>query len=389
MNVFTPAAYTAVRKPLADASTLPPHVYSSPEWYDREVELIFKKNWLMAAREEDVPNPGDYVRVDFFNEPLIIIRGRDGVVRTLSASCRHRGAELVSGSGNCAALVCPYHGWTYSLAGQLLAAPLMNGVQHFKESECRLPSVRTELWGGFICINFDRDAPTLIESLGGLVERLKSYRMDEMRVVRKWTNKVKCNWKIWAENSREAYHLGTVHRPSLQRFRPNGYTLRPFSAEIVPKKYAINSGPLDLSFGIAEKPTIPFHESISEHDRNHAHYVLAYPHIIVNMQPDKMIYHQIFPEGPEQITIIYGVCFPRSTIERGDFATAVEGYYPAAEMGLREDIGICEAQQRGLRGQLAAPGRLSPQEEPTVHALAEYVLDCVLDDEPVKLRGNA
>lgn len=381
MNVLTPPEYARVLSPLDEAFTLPPHVYTSPEWYEKEVETIFKKSWLVAVREEEIPNPGDYCRIDFFNEPLIVIRGRDHVVRTLSASCRHRGAELVSGSGNCPALVCPYHGWTYSLSGQLLAAPLMNGVKDFDTANCRLPSLRTESWGGFVCVNFDQNAPSLIESLGGLVGRFEAYRLHEMQIVKKWTYKVRCNWKIWVENSREAYHLGTVHRPSLERFRPNGYTIRPFEAEIEPRRYAINSGPLDLSFGVAEKPLFPFHEGVTEYDRAHAHYVIAYPHIILNLQPDKMVYHQLFPEGPETMTMSYVACFPRSTIESPDFANAVEGYLPAAEMAIAEDRGICEAQQRGLRGTLAAPGRLSPQEEPTVHAFAEYVLDRVLRAE--------
>src|SRR5438093_8520096 len=110
MNIFAPLGYTATRKSLAEASTLPPHVYTSPEWYDREVDRIFKKDWLVAVREDEIPNPGDYVRVDFFNEPLIVVRGRDGVIRTLSASCRHRGTEVVSGSGNRAAVVWPCDG---------------------------------------------------------------------------------------------------------------------------------------------------------------------------------------------------------------------------------------------------------------------------------------
>src|SRR5690606_33756626 len=123
-------------KPIAEASTLPPRAYTSQEWYEREVASIFKKGWLVALREEEVPNAGDFVRVDFFDEPLVVVRGSDGIIRTLSASCRHRGAELVSGRGNCRALVCPYHAWTYSLSGELLAAPLMNGVKNFDKSQC-------------------------------------------------------------------------------------------------------------------------------------------------------------------------------------------------------------------------------------------------------------
>lgn len=362
---------------------MPPYVYSSPEWYQKEVELIFRKNWLMAVREEEIPNPGDYVRLDFFKEPLIVIRGQDRVVRTLSASCRHRGAELISGSGNCRALVCPYHGWAYSLSGRLIAAPSMNGVGGFHLSDWRLPEVRTEIWGGFVFINFDNDALSLMESLGEFARRFEQYHLDDIKLVRKWTYKVNCNWKIWTENSRETYHLGTVHRPSFERFRPDGYKLQPFKAYIEPKKFAINSGPADLasSFTPTDEPTFPVLESISEFDRLRVHYAVVYPHNLLNMYPDKVTFLQLFHDNPEEVTLIYGSCFPRSTIERPGFHAALQDkYYPAIEMALAEDRAICEAQQRGLRGRLAGQGRFSIQEEATVHALAEYVLSRVLGD---------
>ena len=83
MNSFTNNTFAQVQKPVAEASTLPPHVYTSREWYDREVNEIFKKSWLILTREELVPNPGDYVRVDIVGETLIVTRTRQGEIKTL------------------------------------------------------------------------------------------------------------------------------------------------------------------------------------------------------------------------------------------------------------------------------------------------------------------
>ena len=382
MDIFSPADYAAARKPLEEASTLPPHVYTSPDWYGREVEAIFQHSWLIAARAEEIPKRGDYKRVHFFDRPLIVVRGSDGVVRTLSGSCRHRGAELVKGDGNCRAFVCPYHSWAYSLTGQLVAAPQMEGVRGFSVSDERLPSIRTEVWGGFVCINFDPEAPSLVESLGKFADRFESYRLDEMRVVRKWDFRVNCNWKIWAENSRENFHLMTVHRASFARFRPEGFRFEPFKARIEPGKFSINSGPIDhaLSFSTDEAPVFPKLEGLSDEDRGQAHYAFCYPHFILNLYPDKLVYHQLFPEGPDWTRLVYVACFPEATVERAGFKAAVEqNYYPAAEMALDEDRAICETEQRGLRNPLAAPGRLSAIEEATVHAFDNYVLDRVLE----------
>ena len=126
-SIFSSARYSGTRAPIEDATPLPPDVYFSQEWYDREIETIFRKRWLVATREEEIPNPGDYVRLDIVGEPLLIVRDDEGQVRALSASCRHRGSELMTGHGNCRKIVCPYHAWTYSLEGKLLAAPSTKG----------------------------------------------------------------------------------------------------------------------------------------------------------------------------------------------------------------------------------------------------------------------
>ena len=90
--IFSSARYASTRAPIEDAAPLPPDVYFSQEWYEREIETIFRKRWLVATREEEIPNPGDYVRLDIVGEPLLIVRDDEGQVRALSASCRHRGS---------------------------------------------------------------------------------------------------------------------------------------------------------------------------------------------------------------------------------------------------------------------------------------------------------
>lgn len=166
-SIFSAEKYSATRSPIENASPLPPEVYYSQAWYDREIETIFHKTWQLATRLEEIPNKGDYVRVDIVNIPLIILRDRNNEIRAVSATCRHRGAELVSGKGNCSRLVCPYHAWTYSLSGELLGAPAMEGANGFEKANHNLPVIRAETWGGFVFVNFDKSATSLLESLAG------------------------------------------------------------------------------------------------------------------------------------------------------------------------------------------------------------------------------
>ncbi len=377
-DIFDPARYAETRRPIEQASPLPRDVYFSQDWYDREVETIFLKKWLVATREEEIPNPGDYVRLDILEEPLIILRDADGQIRALSASCRHRGSELLVGSGNCKKITCPYHAWTYALDGRLLATPSMQDADNFDKTLHNLPSVRAETWAGFVFINFDPDAMSLLESLGGLVERLASYRMEDMTVTKKWENHFNANWKIWVENSREGYHVRTVHRESLDRFYP-GAKRTEFKAGGEPMVYAINSSDNENGLYVPRNHTLPFVEGLSPEDNESTHFIIQYPHLLLNVPPDRITFHQYFPEGPEWTRITSWCCFPQSTIDRPDFETEVEEkYYPSMDLFLEEDKGVCEIVHRGLRGRMTGLSRYSPAEERTVHEFSNYVLDHVL-----------
>src|SRR5438270_1467821 len=82
-----------------DCLTLPADAYLSPELHQLEVEQIFRKEWLCVGREEQIPTPGDYFTSEILGEPMVIVRGADGVARALSTICRHRFMPVVTGHG--------------------------------------------------------------------------------------------------------------------------------------------------------------------------------------------------------------------------------------------------------------------------------------------------
>src|ERR1700683_2575303 len=134
------------RRPLLEASTLPPSCYTSNEWFQREVKDVFLKEWLCVGRVDQVAKPGDYFTLDLLSEPLVGGRDDDNEIRALSTICRHRAIEVVRGSGNRRSFQCPYHAWTYSLKGNLIGAPEMEQTIGFDRKQCKLPSLRTEVW---------------------------------------------------------------------------------------------------------------------------------------------------------------------------------------------------------------------------------------------------
>ena len=150
-TIFSPEHYVTTRLPLHQASPLPGWCYSSPEWHAREIESLFRKDWLCVGRAEQIAKPGDFFSIEIVGQPLIVVRDEHGGIRVHSAICRHLGAVITQDTGHCRAFVCPYHSWTYSLAGKLLATPgsppPMAGVEGYSPADYGLTAVRSETWG--------------------------------------------------------------------------------------------------------------------------------------------------------------------------------------------------------------------------------------------------
>src|SRR5579885_1752421 len=175
----------------AEARSLPAAAYTSPEFFQAEMEHVHRRSWFFIGRAEEVPSPGD--------------------LRAFANTCRHRGSRLLEGSGNRRAIVCPYHGWGYRLDGSLAGAPDMEGVKGFRASEQGLVPIRLALWQGFVFLTLDEGAPPLVEVLGNLPEVFGSHRLEEMVCTWRADLDARCNWKLLVENAMESYHTGYIH----------------------------------------------------------------------------------------------------------------------------------------------------------------------------------
>lgn len=160
---------------LASAHHAPSLVYTSPAVFELEKKRLFMKDWLCVARVEEVENPGDYLTHDIMGEPIIVARNSDGVLHAYYNMCAHRGAELVQGRGNVKRLKCPYHAWTYDLAGQLVGAPFMKETKGFDIADCRLRPLRLDTWAGWIFVSFDPNVAPLINFLASSRTNLTSF----------------------------------------------------------------------------------------------------------------------------------------------------------------------------------------------------------------------
>jgi phenylpropionate dioxygenase-like ring-hydroxylating dioxygenase large terminal subunit len=206
---------------LESAWTLPPKAYISPDVFELERVKIFSNAWLCVAREEQLPNPGDYLSLDLIDQPVVLTRDRAGTLRALSRVCLHRAMPLVEGTGNVSRIVCPYHNWTYELDGSLRSAPMMDGVTDFEPERCRLPELKLRVWEGFIFVNLAGERATDFDAqTSGLRQALADYRLADLVIAETMEFNSPWNWKILVENFLEAYHHIGTHRETLQQTFP-------------------------------------------------------------------------------------------------------------------------------------------------------------------------
>ena len=120
-----------VSVPFERARAMPPAVYTSEAFMERELSDIFAKDWFCVGRASALAETGDYVTLELAGQPIIVLRDGTGVLKAMSNVCRHRMSTLLEGRGNARSIVCPYHAWTYNLDGSLRGAPAMTLIEGF------------------------------------------------------------------------------------------------------------------------------------------------------------------------------------------------------------------------------------------------------------------
>lgn len=357
---ITDEALRELNRPASQAATLPPTAYTSTEIYERELEFIFRREWIYVGRVEDLRESGDYFTAQVANESLIVVRDGDEI-RALSNVCRHRSCELVSGKGHTRYFVCPYHAWSYGLNGQLKATPNFTGVENFSKKDYPLVSVRTEIWAGFIFVNLDRDASPLADRVSDMGRlELEKYGPADMEATHTFSYDVKCNWKAYVENAMEEYHNAVVHRETLEPIMPMlGWQEL---CDISEQPWTVMSGYPGLSLSPTGKPMFP-----APWPDLKMLIVNIFPNLVLAFNVDSLLPIFIEPTGPESCRVTVRLCIRKELAAKfraGD-AEVIEvanGYASGIPVFMDEDNATTEAQQRGFHSRLAAAGRYCQHE---------------------------
>lgn len=200
-------------------------IFQDEQTYQRELTNIFARCWLYLGHDSQLRHEGDYITTSMGEDPVVVVRDRDGSLRAFLNSCRHRGPKLCrADKGNTGALRCPYHGWTFGLNGELVGVPRLATAYHNELDKRKLGLVevaKLDTYHGMIFATWDPDAPSLREYLGDFAVYLDLMMnraeggVEVIGGVHKWT--IETNWKIPAENfCGDQYHLSTTHGSSIE-----------------------------------------------------------------------------------------------------------------------------------------------------------------------------
>ena len=332
--------------PLERAWTIPGDWYTDLRVEALEHETVWSRTWQMVARVPQVTEPGQFVTATVAGEPIVVVRGADGELRAFYNVCRHHAAAVMTAPcGKVDRLRCPYHGWTYDLAGKLRGLPEMDGVADLDKSTMGLVPVSVATWEHFVFVHLDPDPMPLVEFLGPLVGQVAPLGLTNLHFAERREYTLNCNWKVFVDNYLDGgYHVPHLHAGLSSILEYTDYTIENF------ERFCLQSSPIDAS-------VVSMTANVR---RGKALYYWLYPNLMLNWYEGYLDTNLVIPLGIDRVKVIFEFYFAEvseATMERNRQSMAV------SEKIQDEDHAICESVQRGLGSRAYGAGRLSVRRE--------------------------
>ncbi|HTO76053.1 MAG TPA: aromatic ring-hydroxylating dioxygenase subunit alpha [Thermoanaerobaculia bacterium] len=338
---------------LENAWTIPAPWYVDDRVTDLERKTVFSKSWQMVARADQVAGAGQFVTAELAGEPVIVVRGEDRVLRAFFNVCRHHAAAVEPRpAGQTHLLRCPYHGWTYSLAGELKGTPEFGGVCGFERSASGLMPVEVAEWEKFVFVRLEKGGPSLIESLGDLVAQFQPLDLSRFHFFerREWT--FECNWKVFVDNYLDGgYHVPHMHKG--------------LSSVLDYSQYRIETGPnwcLQHS-KMTQEGAAPDVGAVRQGDK--AYYYWIYPNFMINWYEGVMDTNLVLPLSTGKSRVIFDFYF--TDVSTPDAIARNRASIDVGNKVQDEDLAICDSVQKGLTSRAYVAGRLSVRREAGEH----------------------
>ncbi|PYX64561.1 MAG: (2Fe-2S)-binding protein [Acidobacteria bacterium] len=338
--------------PLAEAFTIPAPWYVDTRIAELEKQTVFGETWQMIGRTDQVEKPGQFVTAEVAGEPIVAVTGNDGKLRAFFNVCRHHAAAVATEQcGQAQLLHCPYHGWNYGLDGSLKGMPEFDGVKNFNRDQNGLVPVKVDTWEKFVFVSLDPQAAPLEDFLARLVKRTAPLGLSKLHYFDRRVYDIHCNWKVFVDN----YLDGGYHVPHLHKGLNSVLDYKQYTIENE-DRYCLQSSPMVASDEDAA--------TASTRKGDRAWYFWQYPNLMINCYEGYMDTNLVLPLDVDHCRVIFDFYFADVSETRRKYNQE------SVAVGARvqdEDLGICEAVQRGLKSRAYRAGRLSVRREAGEH----------------------
>ena len=347
--------------PVASASTIPATWYTDERVFHLEKETVFGQSWQFAARLDQLRDSGNYVTTEIAGEPIVIVRGNDGEVRGFFNVCRHHAAAVMTETaGRANQMRCPYHGWTYSLEGELKGTPDFTGVCDFDRLANGMVPVEIGTWQNWFFVKIDRGRypqlngaqSDLNDFLGNdLIAQFRELDISKLSWFEQRRYILNCNWKVFVDNYLDGgYHVPHLHKGLDSVLDYSNYTIE--NGE----HFCLQSSPM--------ASTRKNDEVSAVRTGKRALYYWLYPNFMINCYEGMMDTNLVRPLAIDRTEVVFDFYFAdiSETMRERNLASINVG-----EMIQQEDVDICESVQRGLQSRAYEAGRLSVRREAGEH----------------------
>jgi choline monooxygenase len=342
--------------PLEEAWTIPAPWYVDERVMELERRTVFARSWQFVARVDQLPEPGQYVSAEIAGEPIVVVRGNDNILRGFFNVCRHHAAAVMTEpEGHAHQLRCPYHGWTYSLEGELKGTPDFAGVCNFDRAANGLVPLETAVWEQWVFVRLEcggAEPHALEDFLGAeLVDQIHPLGLERLLWMERRHYTFDCNWKVFVDN----YLDGGYHVPHLHKGLDSVLDYSKYMIENG-ERFCLQWSPMVTEGADAETG------AVRKGDR--ALYYWIYPNLMINWYDGAMDTNLVIPHGVDKTEVIFDFYFPDVSERSRECNRA------SIDVGQRiqdEDEAICKSVQRGLNSRAYKAGRLSVRREAGEH----------------------
>jgi phenylpropionate dioxygenase-like ring-hydroxylating dioxygenase large terminal subunit len=365
----------AVLAPVGSARGLPNPFYTDLQVFEAEKKAVFFRNWAGIGFAKDVPEPGDARPVSFLGQPLVMVRGTDGVLRVFQNICRHRGMVLIEKPGKLKRVIrCPYHSWCYELDGRLRTTPHVGGPgtnrhDDVHREELGLIEVRSHEWLGVVFVNVDGQAPAFEDYAAEALARWAEYdRPLHFSPDSAFALEVQGNWKLAVENYCESYHLPWVH-PGL-----NSYSrLEDHYHVEQPGKFSGQGTRVYRPMLAEDGRRFPEFPGLAEKWDEGAEYIALYPNVLLGVHKDHTFAIVLEPAAIDRTVEHVAIFYSSAQVLSDAFAEMRRKNAAMWKEVFVEDIFVVAGMQKGRHASGFDGGKFSPVMDSPTHMFHYWV----------------